>query len=107
MAPIELEWPHRFDLANAAGANETVRYADLVRVARQPRVAPYVEMSKYGIVGAHLAENFGTEGSPISLTTACASGGTAIQLGVETIRRGDCEGALEIGAATAVTPEAL
>jgi 3-oxoacyl-[acyl-carrier-protein] synthase II len=107
MAPIELEWPHRFDLASAAGANETVTYADLVRVATEPRFAPYFEMAKYGIVGEHLADHFGTEGSPISLTTACASGGTAIQLGVETIRRGDCEVALAIGADTSVTPESL
>ncbi|HXY89488.1 MAG TPA: beta-ketoacyl-ACP synthase [Xanthobacteraceae bacterium] len=107
MAPIELEWPHRFDLASAAGANDNVTYADLVRVATQPRFAPYFEMSKYGIVGEHLAEHFGTEGSPISLTTACASGATAIQLGVETIRRGDCEAALAIGADTSVTPESV
>jgi len=107
MAPIELEWPHRFDLASAAGANDNVTYADLVRVATEPRFAPYFEMSKYGIVGEHLAEHFGTEGSPISLTTACASGATAIQLGVETIRRGDCEAALAIGADTSVTPESV
>ncbi|HLL28909.1 MAG TPA: beta-ketoacyl-ACP synthase [Xanthobacteraceae bacterium] len=107
MAPIELEWPHRFDLASAAGANENVSYADLLRVATQPRFAPYFEMSKYGIVGEHLAEHFGTEGSPISLTTACASGATAIQLGVEAIRRGDCETALAIGADTSVTPESV
>jgi 3-oxoacyl-[acyl-carrier-protein] synthase II len=107
MAPIELEWPHRFDLASAAGANENVTYADLLRVAPQPRFSPYFEMSKYGIVGEHLAEHFGTEGSPISLTTACASGATAIQLGVETIRRGDCEAALAIGADTSVTPESV
>jgi 3-oxoacyl-[acyl-carrier-protein] synthase II len=31
---------------------------------------------KYGIIGEHLAEHFGTEGSPISLNTACASGGS-------------------------------
>ena len=31
---------------------------------------------KYGIIGEHLAEHFGTEGSPISLDTACASGAT-------------------------------
>jgi 3-oxoacyl-[acyl-carrier-protein] synthase II len=107
MAPIELEWPHRFDLASATGANENVSYADLARVAPQARFRPYFEMSKYGIVGEHLADYFGTEGSPISLTTACASGATAIQLGVETIRRGDCTAALAIGADTSVTPESV
>ena len=43
------------------------------------------------IVAERLADRFGTKGAPISLTTACASGATAIQLGVEAIRRGDTE----------------
>jgi 3-oxoacyl-[acyl-carrier-protein] synthase II len=107
MAPIELEWPHRFDLASATGSNDNVTYADLVRVASQSRFAPYFEMAKYGIVGEHLAKHFGTKGSPISLTTACASGATAIQLGVEAIRRGECGAALAIGADTSVTPESV
>jgi 3-oxoacyl-[acyl-carrier-protein] synthase II len=107
MAPIELEWPHRFDLASATGSNDNVTYADLVRIASQSRFAPYFEMAKYGIVGEHLAKHFGTKGSPISLTTACASGATAIQLGVEAIRRGECGAALAIGADTSVTPESV
>ena len=37
-------------------------------------------------------DEFGTKGSPISLSTACASGATAIQLGVEAIRRGEARG---------------
>ena len=41
---------------------------------------------------------FGTRGLPITLSTACASGATAIQLGVEAIRRGECDRALSIGA---------
>jgi 3-oxoacyl-[acyl-carrier-protein] synthase II len=40
MAPIELEWPHRFDLASATGSNDNITYADLVRVASEPRFAP-------------------------------------------------------------------
>ncbi len=45
----------------------------------------------FGSVADHLADKFGTKGSPISLSTACASGATAIQLGVEAIRRGETE----------------
>ncbi len=47
------------------------------------------------------------QGSPISLNTACASGATAIQLGLEAIRRGECEAVLAIGADGSVTPESL
>src|SRR5262249_35616778 len=60
-----------------------------------------------GIIGEHLATHFGTDGSPISLTTACASGATAIQLGVEAIRRGECQAALAVGADGSLTPESL
>src|SRR5205085_12577930 len=45
--------------------------------------------------------------SPISLSTACASGGTAIQLGVEAIRRGEADAALCVATDGSVNPEAL
>jgi 3-oxoacyl-[acyl-carrier-protein] synthase II len=54
-----------------------------------------------------VAERFGTKGSPISLSTACASGASAIQLGIEAIRRGDTEVALCIGTDGSVNPESL
>ena len=44
---------------------------------------------------------------PISLTTACASGATAIQLGVEAIRRGETKASLCIGTDCSVTAEAV
>jgi 3-oxoacyl-[acyl-carrier-protein] synthase II len=107
LPPIELEWTYRLALAEASGANDNIEYADLVRAARQKQFEPYYEESKYGIVAEHLADHFGTEGSPISLTTACASGATAIQLGIEAIQRGECEVALAIGADGSVTNESL
>ena len=54
-----------------------------------------------------MAEKFGTEGSPISLSTACASGASAIQLGVEAIRRGETDAALCVGTDGSVNPESL
>ena len=61
----------------------------------------------FGSVAGHLAETFGTKGSPISLSTACASGATAIQLGVEAIRRGEADAALCVATDGSVNPEAL
>jgi 3-oxoacyl-[acyl-carrier-protein] synthase II len=58
-------------------------------------------------VAAYLAETFGTKGSPISLSTACASGATSIQLGVEAIRRGETDAALCVATDGTVNPEAL
>ncbi len=97
--------PHPDGREGRAGPRRA--YSDLMRVAREPKFAPIYETLKYGIIGEHLAAHFGTEGSPISLTTACASGGTAIQLGVEAIRRGECQAVLAVGADGSLTPESL
>jgi 3-oxoacyl-[acyl-carrier-protein] synthase II len=107
LPPLEIEWPFRFKMAELSGSNDTVGYPDLLRVAREPQFDGVYETIKYGIIAEHLAAHFGTEGSPISLTTACASGATAIQLGVEAIRRGECEAALALGADGSLTPESL
>jgi len=103
--PLELEWPSRLKMAEMAAANGDVGYPDLMRVARA--YGADCGALYFGIIGERLAEHFGTEGSPISLNTACASGATAIQLGLEAIRRGECEAVLAIGADGSVTPESL
>ena len=103
--PLEVEWADRIQMAEMAAANAGTGYPELMRVARE--FAARHGAFKFGIIGEHLAEHFGTEGSPISLNTACASGASAIQLGIEAIRRGDCEAALAIGADASLTPESL
>ena len=62
---------------------------------------------QFGSIAGWLAERFGTRGLPITLSTACASGATAIQLGVEAIRRGECDRAISIGADGSATEEAV
>jgi 3-oxoacyl-[acyl-carrier-protein] synthase II len=103
--PLELEWSTRFQMADMAASNTDATYADLVRVARQ--YGEKFGALRFGVIGERLAAHFGTEGSPISLNTACASGATAIHLGLEAIRRGECEAVLAIGADGSVTPESL
>jgi 3-oxoacyl-[acyl-carrier-protein] synthase II len=103
--PLEIEWPDRIKMAEMAPANADPAYPELLRVARN--FAANGNAFKFGIIGEHLAEKFGTEGSPISLNTACASGASAIQLGMEAIRRGECVAALAIGADASLTPESL
>ena len=105
--PLEIEWHYRIAMAEQAKLQADAGYAELTGVAREPQFATFYESLKYGIIGEKLAAHFGTEGSPISLNTACASGGSAIQLGVEAIRRGECEAALAIGADGSLTPESL
>ena len=103
--PIEVEWPQRIEIAAKSGANDQISYADLLRACTA--FPDYHERFLIGSVANHLADKFGTKGSPISLSTACASGATAIQLGIEAIRRGEAEAALCVGADGSISPEAL
>jgi 3-oxoacyl-[acyl-carrier-protein] synthase II len=103
--PLEIEWPSRFQMAEMAKANAEAGYPDLLRVARD--YGAKCGAFHFDIVADRLAEHFGTQGSPISLNTACASGATAIQLGLEAIRRGESETVLAIGADGSVTAESL
>ncbi len=107
LPPVEMEWPQRRALAAASGVNEGLDYADLIRAADGGHFEPWFGRFLFASVGDGLAEKFGTKGSPIATSTACASGGTAIQLGVEAIRRGDCEAALVVGTDASVNPESL
>jgi len=103
--PIEIEWPQRLALAAKSGANDKVTYTDILRASSQ--FPDYHPRFLFGSVADTLAEKFGTKGSPISLSTACASGASAIQLGVEAIRRGDTDAALCIGTDGSINPESL
>jgi 3-oxoacyl-[acyl-carrier-protein] synthase II len=105
VAPVEIEWLQREVLAKASGANDAVNYADLLRAAAQ--FPDYHKRFTFASVAYNLADKFGTKGSPISLSTACASGASAIQLGVEAIRRGETEAALCIGTDGSVNTESL
>src|SRR6478672_9632405 len=106
VAPVEVEWPQRLELGRTVGKQD-LDYDDLLRVSGGGKFAPYHRRFMFGSVAGHLAEKFGTKGSPISLSTACASGATAIQLGVEAIRRGEADAALCIGTDGSINPESL
>src|SRR5215475_5548683 len=104
--PVEVEWPQREELASATATAE-FNYADLLNAAGGGRFVNFHHRFLLGSVAEYVAETFGTKGSPISLSTACASGATAIQLGVEAIRRGETDAALCVGTDASVNPEAL
>jgi 3-oxoacyl-[acyl-carrier-protein] synthase II len=106
VAPVEIEWPQRLELGRVAGGQD-LDYDDLLRVCRGGNYTPYHRRFQFGSVATYLADTFGTKGSPISLSTACASGATSIQLGVEAIRRGETDAALCVATDGSVNPEAL
>ena len=107
VAPVEIEWLHREALAAESRSNDTVGYDDLLRATASGRFGAIHDRCVFGSVAEHLADTFGTQGSPISLSTACASGASAIQLGLEAIRRGETDAALCVAADGSVNPEAL
>ncbi|RWO08106.1 MAG: beta-ketoacyl-ACP synthase [Mesorhizobium sp.] len=103
--PVELDWSERFSLYNSD--KHDIGAERLLRVARGLRGFDVFETTQFGSIADRLADRFGTRGLPITLSTACASGATSIQLGVEAIRRGECDRALSIGADGSATAEAL
>lgn len=103
--PVEMEWPQKQELAQVIAGD--VDYDGLLREASTLKHKAMHELFLFGAVADHIADKFGTKGSPISLSTACSSGATAIQMGVEAIRRGDTQSALCIGTDGSVHAEAL
>ncbi|AZO00192.1 beta-ketoacyl-ACP synthase [Mesorhizobium sp. M9A.F.Ca.ET.002.03.1.2] len=103
--PVELDWSERFSLYNSD--KDDIGAERLLRVARSLKELDIFETTQFGSIADRLADRLGTRGLPITLSTACASGATAIQLGVEAIRRGECDRALSIGADGSATAEAL
>ncbi|MBR0696442.1 beta-ketoacyl-ACP synthase [Bradyrhizobium lablabi] len=106
VAPVETEWPQRL-LVSRTIAKKNFDTMDVVAAGGGGRFADYHRRFMFGSVAGNLADTFGTKGSPISLSTACASGATAIQLGVEAIRRGEADATLCIATDGSVNPEAM
>ena len=106
VAPVEVEWPQRLEVGRAIGKPD-FDYDDMLRASGGGKFTRFHHRFMFGSVASHLAETFGTKGSPISLSTACASGATAIQLGVEAIRRGEADAALCVATDGSVNPEAM
>jgi 3-oxoacyl-[acyl-carrier-protein] synthase II len=107
VAPVEIEWEQREELVRASAPTGDLSYADLMRAGETGKFRHIHERFLFGSIAANIAERFGTKGSPISVSTACASGGSAIQLGVEAIRRGETDSALCIGTDASVNAESL
>ncbi len=106
--PTELEWPQRKALyAHVNGDAPETGYKHLLTAARTGHFKNLHPHFQFASVSEQLAEEFGTRGLPISLSTACASGSTAIMLGVEAIRRGDTDAALCVATDGSVHAEAL
>ncbi|WP_375642360.1 MULTISPECIES: beta-ketoacyl-ACP synthase [unclassified Bartonella] len=105
--PVELEWTARFSLDQEQEFNNEPSYAHLLKVCKDKLHEKLFETTQFGAIAEKLQKRFGTKGLPVTLSTACASGATAIQLGVESIRRGETNRALIIATDGSVSAESL
>ena len=104
--PVEVEWASREELSADLPAEAPVTYGALIEKSYGRR-SDLQRLFLLGGVADRIADRFGTRGSPVSISTACASGATAIQMGVEAIRRGETDMALTIGTDGSISVEAL
>ncbi len=100
--PVEFEWPER--LALLAGATGPEASAMAVSAARDARL---VTTHSQAAPGWALAQRFGTRGVPQLVSTACASGASAIMLALEALRRGEAQAVLTGGVETSMTTETM
>ncbi len=105
--PVELEWQHRFALERELAAVSEAGYDRLLEACRAATHPAFFDAAQFGSIADQLQTRLGTRGLPITLSTACASGATAIQLGVEAIRRGEATRVLSIGTDGSVSAESL
>lgn len=105
--PVELDWKSRFALDDEVNHEKNPSYQAFLEICAKTPHQAFFETTQFGYIAERLKDHFGTTGLPVTLSTACASGATAIQLGVEAIRRGETDRALTIGTDGSVSAEAL
>lgn len=107
--PVEPEWSDRFALAERSPppAHPGDAYDRFLAAMREKADPVFLEAVQFGSISERLADRFGTRGLPVTLSTACASGATAIQLGVEAIRQGRTERALTVATDGSVSAESV
>lgn len=88
--PMELSWHDRFSLSNNNG-NNSILYNNI----------------QNNHIGQKLKNIFNFTGCPIILTTACASGATAINMAVNAIRYNNVKKAMAVAADGSITPELI
>lgn len=104
--PVELEWQHRFTLLDE-NPKDDPGYETILEAARAKPHEKMHTLVQLGTIAYRIAEKYRTKGLPISLSTACASGATALQQGMESIRRGETDAALCVASDGSVTAEGL
>lgn len=105
--PSELEWPQLVAIYASEPQDGTSGYPRLLSAARSGHFRDFARHAAFASIADAVKSRFGTQGEPLSICTACASGASTIQMAAERLRRGEVEAALCVGTDATVHPEAL
>jgi 3-oxoacyl-[acyl-carrier-protein] synthase II len=100
-------WRERLALFESATGGGGVRSLASLSRASQVMANGLVDEHDSALNGARLADQLGLDGQVVTVTTACASGASAIQLATDAIRRGQVYRAIVVAADAAVSPESV
>ena len=103
--PVDIDWSVRADMHRYNTGSDLSGYPRMIEAARSGKFKRVHDLFQFSGSGEYLADKLGTQGMPVSLSTACATGATAIQLSVEALLRGDCDAALCIATDGSTTEE--
>ncbi len=103
--PVDLDWSLRAKMYRKNPDSKLTGYPRMIEAARSGDFTNVHDLFQFGAGGEYLAEKLGTRGMPVALSTACATGATAIQMGVEAILRGDTDAALCVATDGSTTEE--
>ncbi len=104
--PAELAWKIREELASTLPDHAPVTYTAMIQENFGKR-KDILDVFSMGGVGDLVAQRFRTQGSPISVSTACASGATVVQMGVDAIRFGQTKAVLAVGTDGSINVESV
>lgn len=104
----EISWQQRIDLAKCFNSKQ-LNSKDLNDIYKfsQQQPCDLVKTQQNLRIGKKICETFGIKRSPVLVTTACASGASAIELAHEAIRRGEISRAMVVGSDSTVNPEGI
>ncbi len=105
--PSELEWPQLKRLYQIGDATSRSGYRRLLAAARTRAFDELHPHVAFVSIADAVQRRFGTQGEPLSICTACASGASTIQMAMERLRCGEAEAALCVGTDATVHPEGL
>ena len=101
LPPMELSWCSRFTISKQPSYNK------MLDACKEEDFSILYDNIQNSTIPYKLKKIFGFSGCPIALTTACASGATAINMAVNAIRYSKYDRTMAVAADGSITPELI